>query len=264
MQADADASGKENIGTDDMIIPRLALAQSVSEPVEEGLIRAGGFWHTILEEDWGTEIDDLVVLHYSKRYVLWSPRHMGGGILARSSDGRRWDDQFIGMEWEIQPYKDQPRHKVKWKIEDAAVGRDVGLGRWGTTDPDNPDSAPAATLTHVLVCISLSRIDRGPFTVLLQRTAEKTGKDLLTKINLDMAPIYGQVYKLSSKVDNGPSGDYFNYKFAKAGHVGTAEEYELCKEWNKQLSSTAFKIDDSTEEGVGGGDSGSDDGEGNY
>lgn len=263
MQADADASGKENIDSGDMIIPRLALTQSVSDPVEEGLISAGKFWHTILEEDWGAMVEDLVVLHYSKRYVLWSPRHMGGGILARASDGRNWDEQFIGLEWEIQPYKDQPRHKVKWQIDSPAVGRDVGLGKWGTTDPANPDSSPAATLTHVLVCVSLSRMDQGPFTILLQRTAEKVGKDLLTKINLDKAPIYGQVYKLTATQENSASGDYYNYKFAKAGHVGTAEEYEFCKEWNRQLSTMAFKIDDSTEEGTGASSSG-DDGEGDY
>jgi len=264
--AGEDQSGKESIGMDDMVIPRLALTQALSEPVENGDVSPGHFWHNVLEEDWGEEIDDLVVLHYSKRYVLWSPRHMGGGILARASDGKNWDESFRGMSFEVQPSKDRPRHKVQWEIgDDLRVGRDIGLGAWGSSDPDEPDSAPAATLTHVFVCISLSRAELGPFTILLQRTAEKTGKDLLTKINLDKAPIYGQVYKLSAKTDNSPSGDFFNYKFTKAGYVGTEEEYAACREFNDRLTKEGPKIDDGTEDGVGGGKAGtSDDGGDDY
>jgi hypothetical protein len=244
MQKDA-GSGKENIDTEDMIIPRVALTQSLSDQVTEGLVGIGHFWHTILEEDLGETLEDLVVVHHSKRYVLWSPRHMGGGILARASDGRNWDKQFVGMKFEVQPSKDRPRHKVIWEIDSAPVGRDVGLGAWGTTDPDEPDSPPAATLTHVLVCVLLSRPEIGPFTILLQRTAEKVGKDLVTKINLDQAPIYGQVYKLSCKDDKAGNNEFLNYKFTKNGHVGTEDEYEACKKWNDMFTELGVTVDDS-------------------
>lgn len=262
MQADADArAGKENIDTSDMIVPRIALTQALSEQVEQGLVAPGNFWHTILEESFGPEIDDLVIVHHSKRYVLWSPRHMGGGILARASDGKRWDEQFRGMKFTVRPSKDRPRYEVEWVIGDnMEVGRDVGLGAWGTSDPGNdkddgnPDSPPAATLTHVLVCISLSRPEMGPFTVLLQRTAERVAKDLLTKINLDSAPIYGQVYKMSVKTDTGDSGDYYNYKFTKNGHVSTEAEYEAAKKWHEMFVATGVKTDEGEAEGSRGGD----------
>lgn len=263
-----DRSGKENIDTDDMVIPRLALTQGVSNEVQEGLVSQGHFWHTILEEDWGKEIDDLVIVHHSKRYVLWEPRHMSGGILARASDGKNWDPQFAGMSWEIQPYKDQPRHKVKWSIPegDLSVGRDIGLGAWGSTDPDNPDSPPAATLTHVLVCVRLSRPDDGPFTILLQRASEKIGKGLLTKINLDKAPIYGMVFKLSCQTEDGPTGDDFNnYKFVKNGYVADRDVYEQLRELNERLTAEGVKVDDSTADGsANSGDAEGDDGGDDY
>lgn len=260
MQADATkGGGKENIDTSDMIVPRMALMQALNEQVEQGLVGPGNFWHTILEESFGSELDDLVVVHHSKRYVLWSPRHMGGGILARASDGKHWDPQFVGMSFTVKPSKDRPRYEVEWKIDSPEVGRDVGLGAWGTSDPGdgktegNPDSPPAATLTHVLVCVLLSRPDIGPFTILLQRSAEKTAKDLLTKINLDSAPIYGQIYKLTAKTDTGPSGDFYNFKFTKNGHVATEAEYEAAKRWNEMFTLTGVKTDEGEAEGAASG-----------
>ena len=59
----------------------------------------------------------------------------GGGVLARASDGKTWDSDFEG---EIQPYKDDKRKKTKFSIKAGEkVGRDIGLGKWGTLDPDN-------------------------------------------------------------------------------------------------------------------------------
>ena len=83
--------GKENIGNDDRIIPRVQLAAAISTPVTEGKVEAGHFYHTVLEEDLGETLD-IVIVHHSKRYTLWTPRHMGGGILARASDALNWDN----------------------------------------------------------------------------------------------------------------------------------------------------------------------------
>lgn len=239
------ASGKGNIDQSDMVIPRVALMQSTHEQVEEGKTKAGQFFHTITEEDLGSAIDDLVVVHHSKRYNLWKPRHEGGGILARASDGRRWDEQFRGMEFEIQPDKARPRHKVKWVIsQDGHVSRDVGLGMWGSSDPENVDSQPAATLSHVLVCVRLSALHEGPFVVLLQRTAEKVGKGLLTKISLDPAPIYGQIYRMSAKADSSASGDFYQYNFVKNGHVPDEGLFLKLEEMFNRLEAQGVKYDD--------------------
>lgn len=244
--------GKENIDRGDMIIPRVALMQSTHQEVEEDKVKAGQFWHTILEEDLGDAIDDLVIIHHSKRWNLWKPRHEGGGILARASDGRYWDKQFRGMEFEVAPSKDRPRHKVKWKIsEDGEIGRDIGLGAWGSSDPENEDSQPAATLSHVLVCVSLSRLDMGPFVILLQRTAEKVGRNLLTKIGLDAAPIYGQVYRMGVKSDSNASGDYKQYSFTKNGWVPDKDLFDKLQAMFVQFDDAGVKYDDTTDAGDG-------------
>lgn len=263
MQADAASGlGKENIARDDMVVPRVALMQAVSEQAIEGVAEIGHFWHTVLEEDLGEELD-IVIVHHSKQYILWNPRHSGGGILARASNGQTWDGDFDG---EIAPYKDKPKYKVKIKVKAGdQVGRDVGLGRWGTLDPDNEDSQPAATLSHVLVCVAPDRLDFGPFVVLLQRSAEPVAKQLLSKVKLDPAPIFGQVYTMSSVDKASPSGDFKQFAFAKNGHVTDAVLYEEAKRQNEAFTSTTVKFNETEEDGAGadrGG--GTDDGGGDY
>lgn len=233
-------SGKKNIDRGDVIIPRVALAQSTHEWVEQGKVPAGHFFHTILEEDIGEVIEDLVIIHHSKRWNLWKPRHEGGGILARASDGRRWDEGFRGMSFQVKPDKNRPRHQVTWEIsKDGEVGRDVGLGAWGTSDPENPDSQPAATLSHVLVCTSLSRIHEGPFVILLQRTAEKVARGLLAKVQVDQAPLYGQVYRMGVKKDSSPSGDFYQYTFSKNGYVPDEDTFNRLRSAFEQFEAMA-------------------------
>lgn len=232
MQQDAASrAGKENIARDDMVIPRVALMQAVSPQVLEAQAENGNFFHTVSEEDIGDRLDRLVILHHAKRYTLWNPRHAGGGVLARASDGKHWDQDF---DVEFPPSKDNLKKKVRYTAKKGdPVGRDVGYGRWGTMDPDNEDSPPAATLTHVLTCVDLDRVGMGPFVVLLQRSAEPVAKMLLSKVSIDPAPIFGQVYSMGSKVQPNAAGQDFNqFTFAKNGHVEDADLYAWLKEQN--------------------------------
>lgn len=260
MQGDAASrAGKENIARDDMVVPRVALAQAVSPEVIEGRCENANFYHTVAEEDLGDVIDDLIILHHSKRYTLWNPRHAGGGVLARASDGAHWDQDF---DVEFAPFKDQPKLKVRYSAKAGdKVGRDVGLGKWGSLNPDDSDSPPAATLTHVLVCVSLSRIGMGPFVVLLQRSAEPVAKLLLSKVNIDPAPIYGQIYSMSAKPQPSANGDFNQYVFAKNGHVEDEGIYLWAKEQHEAFKALGVKVDEAQEQrdipdadGGGGGD----------
>jgi hypothetical protein len=255
MQDDA-RMGKDNISTEDMIVPRVALMQAIHSEVQEGKAEAGHFFHTVMEEDLGAEVR-LIVIHHSKRYTLWRPRHEGGGVLARASDGVNWDQSG---EFEISPYKDRPKYRVKLSTG-RKVGPDSGLGRWGTLDPENPDSPPAATLTHVFVCVDADNIDRGPFVVLLQRSAMKVAKGLLSKINIDSAPIFGQVYRMSSRSESSASGDFNQYTFAKDGHVETAEMYNFLKEQHLTFVAAGVKFDEAAEQPEDVSSNGDDDGD---
>lgn len=236
------ASGKDNIGMDDLIIPRVALMQGISPPVMQGIADNATFWHTINEEVLGTELGVIPILH-RKQWTIWKPTWQGGGVIARSSDGKTWDADFSG---EIQPYKDMPKKlvKVEGKKGDP-VGRDVGYGRWGTMDPDNEDSGPMATLSHVVMMVAPDRMDFGPFIVFLQRSSERVAREFLSKIQIDKAPIYGQQYVMGSRVvPNGAGQEYNQYTFRKNGHVQDEELFFELQRMHELYKSVSFRTND--------------------
>lgn len=252
MRDDARA-GKENIEAGDMIIPRVGLVQAISPEAVDGRAKSGNFFHTINEQDLGDTLS-IAMLHHSKRYTLWMPRHAGGGIIARASDGLHWDADF---STEFAPYKDQPRKKVKYSAKKGdLVGRDHGLGRWGTLDPENEDSGPAATLSHVFVARALEHLDLGPFVIFLQRSGEPAARMLLSKISIATAPIYGQVFKMGSRVVTSDSGDYNQYTFAKDGFLTDEALYTEFKEQNAIYTALGVKTNEEAPDadGATGGD----------
>lgn len=246
--------GKEDIDNADLIIPRVALLQGISPSVMAGLGENGHFWHTINEMDLGPELE-IVPIIYRKQVTLWNPLHMGGGIIARSSDGKVWDSDF---DVQVAPYKDLPKKLVRYaaKRGDSVGLPNVpgsGLTAWGSADPENEDSGPAATVSHVFICRALDHMDIGPFAIFLQRSAERVGKELVTKIKTDKAPIYGQVLKLTCRtVPNDAGQEYNKPHFAKAGWVQDEATFRALMEEHNVFKTTSFRVNDEDAMAEGG------------
>lgn len=242
----------------DLIIPRVALMQGISPPVMAGEVENAHFYHTTMGQDMGTEIDIVPIL-YRKQYTLWNPLHMGGGVIARASDGKTWDSDF---DVQVAPYKDFPKKLVRYSGEKGgAVGKDIGLGAWGSADPENPDSGPAATVSHIFMFRSLQHFDLGPFIVFLQRSSEGVARDLMTKIRLVQdgalkVPMHGQVYRMTSKVAANNGGQEYNqYKFIANGYVPSQDMFDLLVREREEYGVTRFRTndEDAQSEDQGGG-----------
>jgi hypothetical protein len=76
--------GAENVGTDDMIIPRIELIQALSpvrkksdpayiEGAEEGML-----YNNVTRALYGTEVT-VVPVYYTKQFLVWKDRKAGGG-----------------------------------------------------------------------------------------------------------------------------------------------------------------------------------------
>jgi hypothetical protein len=142
-------TGIVNLGRGDYKTPRILLLQGLSPQVQSfpGKAIPGAFWHTGLNESLGTEFN-FVPLKASKKAILFRPRSdRGGGVLAISNDGATW---ATAANQRFRVMVGKPPVEVFWE-----TGRGVaqsGLIEWGSSNPDDPRSPPAATLIYEYLC----------------------------------------------------------------------------------------------------------------
>lgn len=239
MRKDADA-GKENISQDDLEIPRLKLMQGVSpELTEFDDLRAGNFFHPAAEHIFDSPFR-AVPVYMDKQYILWKPREMGGGILARCTDGINWSPSQ--GEFKVKLDRKDGGANVTWKL--AATVAQSGLANWGSQNPDDPDSPPAATLMYNFVLAFPDEPDLMPAVLSFQRTSVKSGRRFVTKLKTQRAPIYGTIWEFSPVEENRNNQSFYTIGVKGAGLVQDVELYNQYKTMNQQFSAKGVNIKD--------------------
>lgn len=238
MRQDA-GRGMRDIKASDYEMPRIKLLQGISEELTQfNGLKAGEFFHTLTEKSLGSSIP-IVPLYVSKRYVLWNPRWDGGGILARADDAIHWKPDR--GEFKVHTDKSK-RNEVVWKLAPTVAAS--GLSEWGTADPSDPKSQPAATLCYVIVADLPEHQDISPVAIMLQRTAIIPARKFLGKLKISGAAIYGTRFIMSSFVENGDLGDYNNYRFAMDGFVDDEEMYNHYKSISEGFERSGVNVRD--------------------
>jgi hypothetical protein len=156
-------------------------------------------------------------------------------------DGRTWDVRGV--------FKVTPKGSNKEVIYDTTSGTVAGSGldQFGTSNPDNPKSAPAASLTYNILVYMPDFADYSPAIVLNTRSAVKPAKDLFGKIGMKPTDPFGQIYKMLVQKDQGAEGPYNNYRYVFQGFA-TDDQYALCKELYERFNTTTFRASDEGEE----------------
>lgn len=238
MKADI-GKGTENIGQSDIEIPRVVLLQSLSPMVTEQGMKAGQFYHTLLEEELGATLD-IVPVYCDIRYLLFRPRHDGGGILARANDGKHWVPGH--GEFTVQPIKGVKKN-VTWKL--APTVSESGLADWGSSNPEDPNSQPAANKIFNVAAFCPSRPEIGPFVISMQRSSAKAGARLMGKLKLANAPSYGLIYEMSAFLDSNGTGDEFwGYRFTGKGFVQEEDTYNYGKAMYERFRDRGLEVKD--------------------
>ena len=246
MKQDA-GKGTEGLNSSDIEMPRLKLLQGISEELTifDGL-QSGQFFHNIAERQLGNKLE-MIPLYVEKCYVLWRPRPPidQGGILARADDGIHWVPANQTFNVKI----DKKGTMATWKTTDTVDKS--GLANWGTFDPTDPNSQPAATLCYKMAILLTEFPEMGPMALLLQRAAVKPTKKLLSKFKMSTAAIYGHRIMMESFVENGEAGDFNQYRFQFNGYTQDQEEYKNYALLHEQFAKTGVKtkIED---DGAGG------------
>lgn len=242
MRADMDM-GKENIRNEDMDIPRLKLIQGLSKELTlYDDLKAGHFFHSATEMIFDDKEGFRVVpVYFERQYILWRPLENGGGILARAQDGIHWSPSEGSFD--VQLDRKDGGAKVTWKV--APTVEKSGLAQWGTMDPNNPNSPPAATLMYNFLLAFPDYPDLMPAVLTFQRSSIKIGRKFITKLKTVRTPLFGTIFRLTSFVDhNAANQDFHNVNLVGAGLVEDPAQYEMYKNLYQSLAGKGMNIRD--------------------
>lgn len=233
MQQDV-GMGLDKIGNEDLDVPRLKLIQGISPELQEfNDLRAGHFFHTSAEMIFD-EPFRVVPIYVQKEYILWNPLDSGGGILARAADAIHWSPST--GEFDVKLDKSQGGAKVKWTLKPTVA--QSGLANWGTQNPGDKDSPPAATLMYNFLFGFPDHPELMPAVYSFQRSTIKIGRKFLTKLKTVRTPIFGTVYSMTS-TDMGP--DSKTYKVPVITGVGLVDSEAMYNDFKAMHESFSVK-----------------------
>ena len=240
-----------NIDQSDLIVPRVKLLQATSPEVEAyDNAKTGMFWHTLAEMPLGTaEGLPFIPLVLKKEVVLWAPRGDDRGILARSSDCVHWDEGFKNLKFEVKlkGVKEPIVYETKGSVAES------GLDRFGSLNPHDPDSRPAASLTYRMLFYFPDYADISPALIINTRSTVKDAKGLISKIEMKPVDHYGQMYRMVTTDENGDEGPYKGLKYVSAGYVEDERHFARAKELYAKFDSLDWKGNDESDEATTSG-----------
>lgn len=216
LQGGGHLTGLEGLDSNDFVIPRVMLLQGTSEQVETfEAAKSGDFWLNVLDIPLGKNVTFTPLLN-RKRYMLLAPMEDGKGVLARADDAKTWNT--LG-KWSIK--MKGVREPIIWEIDDYDVKRS-GLAEFGTANPDDPKSPPAATIfyDYLVLLHGVPEIEGTPVLISLARSSARKARDLNGKIGFINAPMQSRKFDARPVKDSNPDGqDYWNWQFEGAGWV---------------------------------------------
>lgn len=231
--------GTENIKQGDVETPRIKLLQGLSPEVEQfDEAKVGHFWHSLLAMDLGTSLT-VVPVWVDKMAILWNPRESGGGILARSNDLINWTPEH----GEARVKVNKGTKEVTWKW-----GRSVAVSRlldWGSADPSDPNSQPAATAMVNIVVVLPDYPELPPGVVTLQRSTMRAGRKFMGMLKMVRAPSFGCKFKMAAVSDRNRLGQEFkSYQFNPMGMVTDEQQFHLYRSYYDAFKEMGLQIKD--------------------
>lgn len=208
-------TGLEALGQGDFKMPRILMLQPLSPQVKvfQGIAIPGEFWHSGLNVSLGPKFR-FVPCVATKKVILWNPRDSGGGILAFSRNAKDWDS---GARTQHEVKLKGKKEKVVWD-----TGRDVqhsGLTKWGSSDPDEPNSQPAATEIYEYLIYLLDKPDLSPVILGCYKTALPNAKGFNTSLLMLKNPITSVAVDCFAEAMNNDTGEWTVPQFQLSGYV---------------------------------------------
>lgn len=233
--------GLEGFDSTDIETPRLSLLQPTSPQVTDfDNARPGMFWHNTMNEPVGDPKAGFIgiICYINKRAILWRQRPPVdvGGILARTDDMRVWNPSNVVFD----DVKTKSGKTVVWKTRQSVA--QSRLLEWGSADPTDPKSPPAATLMHEYVLYFPDYPHLPPAVFTFQRSSLMVSKKLIGRLSYSQVAMHGLQFRFGSDlVDNG-GNKYYIPTFEQAGYVEDASVFAQCEVLHNTLKKSGLKV----------------------
>jgi hypothetical protein len=203
--------GAENVGTDDMIIPRIELIQALSpvrkksdpayiEGAEEGML-----YNNVTRTLYGTEVT-VVPVYYTKQFLVWKDRKAGGG----GSNGFR--GAFASKE-----------------LADRAIA-------------ELAEEALEVSDTAQHFVLVRNGDDWQEAVISMAKSKVKVSKRWNSLMRLTNTDSFSRAYKLSATTEtNARNESYFNFNVSALGFV-SKEMYERAEKLYETIRTGAVKV----------------------
>jgi hypothetical protein len=207
------ALGMEALDESDFILPRVKLLQATDGIVQNGDGIAGEFYHVTAKQSLGKQLA-FVPIMVRKRYMLFVPNDMasssGSRVLARSDDGINWNVPNAKFEVTLKSKK-----KVIWDLKGSVA--ESGLAEFGSEDPEDPQSRPAALLIYDVIALLPDHPELSPVSLSLKGAAISRAKSFFTGMKQARLPLWAYKCKTWGTVEKNGNNSYWNYNLAGDG-----------------------------------------------
>lgn len=213
--------GRENVEKSDLVLPRLKLLQPLSPEVqdEEKDVEAGHLYNTLTQQDFGSSIVFIPIVHFKSR-IYWRDRDDDSGerIICSAPDGL---------------------HPISSEFSDLCIN--CKNQKWNNNAKDPKDKAPKCTMFYNFAILIEGEMT--PIALSMERTKIKVAKKLLSLITctgkLDM---FAKKYKLGVTKEKNKKGIWYNYDITPIGFV-TAKEFKVAEVAYQSLKDLAVTVE---------------------
>lgn len=216
--------GSEEVGADDLTIPRLELVQDLSpcrkrndpayiEGIEEGML-----YNNVTRQNYGESVL-IVPVYFRKEYLIWKDRNEGGG--------------FRGA----------------FPTQEAAEAARADL-------EDGDMCEVIDTAQHFCLLIDPANGKAEEIVISMNKSKMKVSRKLNSLIRMNGGDSFSRVYRVTAVAEkNSKNQDFFNFSVAPAGYP-TREVYQKAESMYDAVRSGARDVsravDDSGAPGEGG------------
>lgn len=218
------ARGNENVATDDLVIPRLEIIQSVSPEVDQSkpeylpAARAGMLMNSVTKQLYGSDVI-VVPIHYTKQWLVWRDRKKGGGFFGAFPDAEAAAARLA-----------------------AAVTELGGGNQHGIEVIDTP--------THLCLLVDRSRGTIEEIMIPMPRTKAKRSREWNSMVKLAGGDRFSRIYRISTQPESNAKGNFFNYAITQFGFPNKA----IYAQAEKVYASVGVKTRTMDQTGFGAGE----------